>query len=140
MTPAQISLVETSFAMVAPLATPAAAAFYERLFELDPALRPLFRNADLVVQGRKLMQAIGFVATNLRVPDQLLPAVIALGERHGTYGVQPAHYDTVATALLDVLQDGLGAAFTPELREAWAAAYALLAETMIAAAGSTASA
>ncbi|OYW09170.1 MAG: hypothetical protein B7Z53_03465, partial [Rhodospirillales bacterium 12-71-4] len=99
------------------------------------AAQPLLKNDSAGMSDAELMQAIGFVATNLRVPDQLLPAVIALGERHGTYGVQPAHYDTVATALLDVLQDGLGTAFTPELREAWAAAYALLAETMIAAAG-----
>ena len=43
---------------------------------------------------------------------------------------QPAHYDTVGAALLDTLQTGLGAAFTPELlREAWTAMYTLVATT-----------
>jgi hemoglobin-like flavoprotein len=130
MTPAQTALVEQSFRLVAPIAEPAAAIFYRRLFELDPALRPMFAGADMASQGRKLMAAIGFVVGNLRRPEALLPAVAELGRRHAGYGVQPAHYATVGAALLDTLQVGLGEAFTPALREAWAAAYGLLAEVM----------
>jgi nitric oxide dioxygenase len=130
MTPAQTALVEQSFRLVAPIAEPAAAIFYRRLFELDPALRPMFAGADMASQGRKLMAAIGFVVGNLRRPEALLPAVAELGRRHAGYGVQPAHYATVGAALLDTLQEGLGEAFTPALREAWAAAYGLLAEVM----------
>jgi hemoglobin-like flavoprotein len=127
----QINHIEASYRLVVPIAEPAAAIFYRRLFELDPSLRPLFP-ADLTLQGRKLMQAIGFVVANLKVPDRLLPAVSALGERHGGYGVQPDHYQTVGKALLLTLADGLGDAFTQEVREAWAAAYGLLAQVMIA--------
>ncbi|MBU8545819.1 MULTISPECIES: globin family protein [Roseomonadaceae] len=134
MNQTQITQIESSFPLVAPIAEPAAAIFYRRLFERDPALRPLFRDTDMAVQGRKLMQAIGFVVAHLRVPDRLLPAVSALGARHAGYGVQPAHYDTVGAALLDTLEEGLGEAFTPEVREAWAAAYGLLAQVMITAA------
>jgi hypothetical protein len=36
----------------------------------------------------------------------------------------------VGAALLWTLEQGLGEAFTPEAREAWAAAYGLLATTM----------
>lgn len=134
MTPAQIQLVETSFRLVAPIAAPAARLFYGRLFALDPTLRPLFAHADLEAQGSKLMQAIGFVVAHLRRPEALLPAVRELGRRHGGYGVRPAHYATVGAALLGTLEEGLGAAFTPEVRDAWAAAYGLLAAEMIAAA------
>lgn len=134
MTPDQITAIERSFRLVAPIAEPAAAIFYERLFALDPALKPMFRHTDIAEQGRKLMQAIGFVVANLRRPEALLPAVSALGRRHGGYGVQPAHYTTVGSALLDTLAEGLGPHFTPEVRQAWAAAYGLLAEVMIAAA------
>ena len=52
--------------------------------------------------------------------------LLQLGVRHAGYGVQPAHYDTVGAALLDTLQADLGAAFTPELREAWTAMYTSL--------------
>lgn len=41
MTPEYQRLVRASFAKVAPIAPAAAAMFYERLFTLDPALRPL---------------------------------------------------------------------------------------------------
>lgn len=40
MNAAQIALVQTSFDLVLPIADTAAALFYERLFTLDPALRP----------------------------------------------------------------------------------------------------
>lgn len=134
MTPSQIEQVETSFRLVAPIAEPAAKLFYDTLFRMDPALKPLFAGADLAAQGRKLMAAIGFVVGSLRRPEAMLPAVRELGRRHGGYGVRPGHYATVGAALLSTLEEGLGEAFTPATREAWAAAYGLLAEVMIAAA------
>jgi hypothetical protein len=51
MTPEQTALVEASFRHVAPIAEPAAAIFYGTLFELDPALRPLFAHADRASRG-----------------------------------------------------------------------------------------
>jgi hemoglobin-like flavoprotein len=134
MTPDQTALVEASFRQVAPIAEPAAAIFYRILFDLDPALRPLFAQADLRQQGRKLMAAIGFVVGNLRNPNALLPAIAALGQRHAGYGVQPSHYATVGAALLATLQEGLGESFTPATREAWEAAYAGIAAVMLRAA------
>lgn len=133
MTDDQITLIEDSFRHVAPIAVPAAAMFYARLFELDPQLRPLFAQTDMVAQGRKLITAIGFVVSNLQRPEALLPAVQALGARHCGYGVRPVHFGTVGAALLDTLANGLGNRFTPAVRDAWAQAYGMLAETMIAA-------
>ena len=57
MTPEQKALVRSSFEQIAPAADTAAALFYGRLFELDPALKPLFRG-DMQAQGRMLMQAL----------------------------------------------------------------------------------
>ena len=130
MTPEQNAAVEGSFRRLAPIAEPAAAMFYAKLFALDPSLRQLFARTDLAAQGRKLMSAIGFVVANLRRPEQLLPAVAELGRRHAGYGVQPAHYATVGAALLATLEEGLGSDFTPATRDAWAAAYGLLAQVM----------
>ena len=60
----------------------------------------------------------------------MLPALHALGARHAVYGVQEAHYDTVAQALLLTLGQHLGHAFTPRVCDAWVAAYGLLAGAM----------
>jgi nitric oxide dioxygenase len=57
--------------------------------------------------------------------------VRALGARHAGYGVEEEHYATVGAALLWTLDKGLGAEFTPAVREAWTTTYSLLANTMI---------
>ena len=129
MTPAQKTLVQTTFGKVVPIADAAAAMFYSRLFQLDPSLRPLFKG-DLVEQGRKLMQMIGVAVNGLDRLDQILPAVQQLGVRHAGYGVRDQHYDTVAVALLWTLEQGLGSDFTPEVKDAWTAAYSVLAGAM----------
>lgn len=125
----QIELVQSSFAQVLPIADDAAALFYNRLFELDPALRPMFRG-DMKEQGRKLMTMIGAVVSGLKTLDRIVPGIQALGARHAAYGVRDEHYDVVGAALLWTLATGLGEAFTDEVREAWTEAYTLLANTM----------
>ena len=84
-------------------------------------------------QGRKLMTMIRFVVKGLQRLELLIPSVQELGRRHAAYGVLDNHYDSVGAALLATLHAGLGARFTPEVRAAWASAYALLAGTMRAA-------
>lgn len=133
MTPAQKTLVQQSFARVAPISEQAAALFYGRLFELDPQLRSLFRG-DMKEQGRKLMQMLAVAVNGLDRLEELVPAVQALGRRHLGYGVEDGHYETVGEALLWTLQQGLGDAFTADTRQAWAEVYGLLAATMRSAA------
>jgi hemoglobin-like flavoprotein len=133
MTSDQMKLVQASFAQVAPIAETAAALFYARLFELDPSLRHLFRD-DMREQGRKLMHMLTIAVSGLDHLESLVPAVQALGRRHAGYGVRDAHYATVASALLWTLEQGLGSAFTHDVRDAWVAVYQVLASTMQAAA------
>jgi hemoglobin-like flavoprotein len=130
MSPTEISLVKDSFRKVLPIADQAAALFYARLFELDPALRGLFRG-NMVEQGRKLMTMIATAVASLERLDTLVPAVRQLGARHGGYGVREEHYATVGAALLWTLEKGLGGEFTPAVREAWTTTYTLLANTMM---------
>jgi hemoglobin-like flavoprotein len=135
MTPEQITLVTESWAKVLPIADTAADLFYAKLFELDPGLRKLFK-PDLSEQKKKLMQTLAFAVGGLKNPEALIPAVQALGKRHAGYGVTDAMYETVAEALLDTLAKGLGAGFTPEVKDAWVATYTTLADVMKAAAKS----
>jgi hemoglobin-like flavoprotein len=134
MTPDQIRSVQDSFALVRPIRSEAAALFYGRLFALDPSARPLFAGADLRAQGDKLMGALGFVVAALGRPGAVPGAVADLARRHAGYGVREGHYASVGEALLWTLERGLGAAFTPELRGAWAAAYGLISGAMMDAA------
>lgn len=129
MTPIEIAMVRASFAQVVPIKEVAADLFYNRLFELDPALKPMFKG-DIKEQGAKLMAMIGTAVAGLDRLDTIVPTVQALGKRHAGYGVQATHYDTVASALLWTLEQGLGAAFTPDVKSAWTSAYGVLAGTM----------
>lgn len=133
MTPTQVELVQQTWKKVVPIAEQAAALFYDRLFELDPSLKPLFKS-DLRGQGRKLTSMINTAVVNLSRLDTIVPAVQDLGRRHVRYGVAPGHYDTVGTALIWTLEKGLGSDFTPSAREAWLSAYTTLATVMKAAA------
>jgi hemoglobin-like flavoprotein len=129
MTPTQVELVQATWEKVVPIADTAAALFYGKLFELDPSLKPLF-TSDIKEQGKKLMQMITVAVRGLNDLEKLVPAVQALGRRHVAYGVKDEHYATVGTALLWTLEKGLGDAFTPDVKEAWATVYGVLADTM----------
>ena len=129
LTAAQKTLVQETFAVIAPIADDAAQLFYQRLFQLDPSLERMFKG-DMAEQRRKLVQILTAAVKGLDRLDQLVPVVQDLGRRHAAYGVADKHYDTVGAALLWTLEKGLGRAFTPEAKEAWAAVYGLLATTM----------
>ena len=129
----QVTLVQDSFAAIAPIADDAAALFYRRLFELDPRLKAMFRG-DMTEQRKKLMHMLTAAVKGLNRLEQLVPVVEDLGRRHAGYGVEDSHYDTVGEALLWTLEKGLGPAFTPQTKEAWATVYGLLASTMKSAA------
>ena len=89
-------------------------------------------------QGRKLMQMIATAVNGLDDLEVIVPAVEQLGKRHVGYGVKDEHYDTVAAALLWTLEQGLGSAFTPDVKEAWTVVYSILADTMKSAAAQAA--
>ncbi len=133
MTENEKLLVQSTFAKVAPIADKAAEIFYTKLFELDPALKSLFTN-DMTVQGQKLMTMIGAAVNGLDDLESLVPVVQDLGKKHGEYGVELSHYDTVGTALIYTLEVGLGDAFTEDVKGAWITVYTILADTMKAAA------
>src|SRR6266446_1298135 len=130
MTPDQVKLVQQSFAKVAPIADQAAVIFYDRLFEVAPQVKAMFP-ADLTEQRKKLIAMLSVVVNGLSNLDSVLPAASALARRHVSYGARPEHYRVVGGALLWTLEKGLGDSWTPEVSDAWAAAYGTLSGFMI---------
>lgn len=127
----QITLVEESFAKVAPIAEQAAELFYGRLFEIAPQVKPMFAESDMQVQGQKLMATLSVAVKGLSDLDSIVPIVQKLGVTHIQYGVKDEHFPIVAEALLWTLEKGLADAWTEQVKEAWVAAYTLLSTTMI---------
>ncbi|MFH0296967.1 globin family protein [Bradyrhizobium sp. 31Argb] len=137
MTPEQVKLVQESFSKVAPISEQAATLFYDRLFEVAPAVRSMFPD-DMTEQRKKLMAVLAVVVNGLSNLQSVLPAASALAKRHVSYGTKPEHYPVVGGALLWTLEKGLGEAWTSEVADAWTAAYGTLSGYMISEAyGST---
>mgnify|MGYP003466025044 CR=1 FL=1 len=129
MTPEKVALVRSSWQQVLPIQDTAAQLFYGRLFELDPSLRGMFKG-DMAEQGRKLMAIINTAVASLDNLGPILGTVEDMGRRHVAYGVTPAHYDTVGSALIWTLGQGLGEQFTLAVKDAWVETYATLASAM----------
>jgi hemoglobin-like flavoprotein len=130
MNPAQVKLVQDSFAKVVPISEQAAVLFYDRLFEVAPQVKAMFP-ADMTEQRKKLMGTLAVVVNGLSNLGAVLPAASALAKRHVSYGAKAEHYPVVGGALLWTLEKGLGAAWTAEVADAWTAAYTTLSGYMI---------
>lgn len=130
-----VALVQESWAKVVPISATAGALFYANLFEEAPHLKALFKG-DTGAQATKLMQMISAAVGKLNEFDALMPVLQQLGKRHAGYGVLSEHYAVVGASLLKTLEQGLGPAFTPETKAAWAAVYGVMAKVMTEAAAS----
>ncbi len=130
MTPEQMELVQSSFAVFYPSAYDTFAEdFYRRLFVLDPGIAALFP-PDLKAQRLKLMTTFNIAVNGLRHPATIAPMLGKLGQLHEQSGVTQSHYETLGFALLETLELHLGPQFTPEVSAAWSAAYGAIARLM----------
>lgn len=133
LTEKQVADVQSSFMKVVPRADPMAAAFYDRLFEVEPKYRDLFPE-DMSDQRGKLISTLATVVQSLHDLDAVIEQVRALGERHVGYNVKAVDYGPVGGALIHALKNTIADDWDEDIEGAWAAAYAVLAREMIDAA------
>ncbi|HEV7720009.1 MAG TPA: globin domain-containing protein [Iamia sp.] len=133
MTPDDVATVQATLPDLGPRTDELARAFYTRLFALDPTLRPLFPT-DMEAQRQKFVATLGEIVGAISRLDRFTAAAGGLGVAHVTHGAEVHHYELVGEALGWALRTTLGDAWTPAIGHAWAVAYNLVAETMMAAA------
>ena len=131
MTKEQIALVRKSFDRLRPLPRGAGQDFYETLFALDPTLRPLFSTAG-ENQGAMFVVSLGLALKGLDADADadVDSSLQELGRRHVLYGAKEIHFDTFREALLCMFAQRLGPDFTPEMAEAWRAAFDRISAVM----------
>ncbi|GJN68069.1 hypothetical protein PLIIFM63780_001753 [Purpureocillium lilacinum] len=107
--------------------------FYKRLLQDHPELRNIFNTAHQATgeQPAALAHAVWAYASNIDNPGALKEAVSRIGHKHASLGVTAEQYPIVGQGLLAAIKDVLGSAATPEILEAWAAAYQQLADIFI---------
>ncbi len=125
----RVELVQNSFETLKAAPEETALLFYARLFATHPEVKPLF-TTPLAEQAHKFMRMLDLIVTGLHRPITIIGEVKSLGERHAAYGTRPAHYQAVGAALLWTIEQRLGPAFTPAVRDAWHEAYFLIAGLM----------
>ena len=116
--------------------------FYDTLFELDLALKPLFKNtftqskmltemvdAALGLLPGVLDQALG--AEKTAIDPQLIPILVDLAARHVSYNVKAEHYGTVGLALVTTLERTLGNRVDAQTKAAWIELWSLICTVMI---------
>jgi nitric oxide dioxygenase len=133
MTEHQILLVQTSFTKLVDDIDDVARIFFEKLFELDPTLQPMF-SSEMQVQGRKMFRTLLVIVNALNDPNSIVEMMRGLSKRHIGYGVKAEHYATVGDALVRTIHEALGDAASQEIDAAWMAAYTLVADIAKAAA------
>jgi len=130
MTPDEINQIHTSFELLKGKTELFAALFYERLFMINPSLRMMFRG-DMTEQGKKLMSTMLVLNASLEHFAILRPTLQLMGAQHAQYGVRPGHYRTVATAVLQTLEQFAGPRFDEPLCQAWTKLLGLVADEML---------
>jgi len=124
------ALLQESLGLVAPVADDFVAAFYDKLFDDHPHLRLMFP-IDMSAQREKLLKAIVALVTHYDQPEQLTPALTAMGRKHVGHGVSLADYASVGAALMDTLRRFGGLSWGVEYDGAWQRAYTFAAGTMM---------
>jgi hemoglobin-like flavoprotein len=127
------ALVQQSFERATALGDELAALFCAELFAIDPTLRTMF-DGDMRRQHMKFMMTLALVVRSLHASGQIHQIVGTLAVKHAGYGLRPEHYTPFGNALLRTLKKVLGAAYTPDVRNAWVEAFCMLAAMMKAAA------
>jgi len=115
----EMKLVRESFDRVRPIANFLASQFYNRLFDLVPETRSLFKRNAAADQYRMLMTGLATLIREADRPDKFSSFAQGLAIRHVSFGVTPDHYEAAAQALIETLQQGLGSDFTGDVRRAW---------------------
>lgn len=123
-------LLAESLELLTPVAGEVIASFYDQLFVDHPTVRPMFP-AAMEAQQDKLLKAIIALVTHYDRPEQLVPALSAMGRRHEEYGVRIDHYSAVGVTLLATLRRFAGPAWTAEYEGAWLRAYTFAAGVMM---------
>lgn len=131
MTEEQKALVKQSFPKVLAGTLSSTSSLYEKLFELAPETKDLFKNTSMDRQSQMLIAAIGRIVKSIDNWDVVKPDLEAIATRHINYGLSPEHFAFFGQALIHMLRTSLKENWTKDLEDAWKAVYQNVSEVMI---------
>lgn len=133
LTQSQLELIDATVPVLREHGVALTSHFYKRMLSGNPELKNIFNQAHQHKgeQQAALAGAVLAYAENIRNPERLAGAVRHIALKHTTIGIRSEHYAIVGRHLLASMKEVLGDACTPELLDAWGAAYNQLADILI---------
>ncbi|GAB1200357.1 hypothetical protein APSETT444_009727 [Aspergillus pseudonomiae] len=133
LSPEQIQLIKATVPVLQQHGANITTVFYDNMLTAHPELNAVFNNANKTNghQPRALAGALFAYASHIDDLGALGPAVELICNKHASLYIQPDQYQIVGKFLLEAMGQVLGDALTPEILDAWAAAYWQLADLMI---------
>lgn len=128
-----IEVVKSTVPVLETHGTAITSAFYQKLFHHHPELLNIFNHANQR-EGKQpfaLANAVYAAAAHIDRLEAIVPVVKQIGHKHRALNILPEHYPIVGETLLGAMKDVLGDAATPEIIEAWAEAYGVIADVFI---------
>lgn len=128
-----ITIVKSTVPLLETAGTAITEHFYKRLFDHNPELKNIFNMSHQKTGGQPaaLFNAVAAYAKNIDNLGALSSAVERIAHKHTSFNIQPEHYPIVGHHLLETLRELAPDAFTPDVEEAWGAAYGVLAGIFI---------
>ena len=135
LTKQQIELVKATVPVLREHGVALTSHFYKRMLSHNPELMQVFNmgHQRAGFQQQALAGAVLAYAENIENLPALLGAVAHIANKHFSVGIRAEHYPIVGKHLIASIKEVLGDAATPELIDAWTAAYMQLADVLIGA-------
>lgn len=133
ITEAQIAIIQATVPALQLHGEAITRTFYSNLFATHPELYNIFNPANQHNGGqqRSLAAAVLAYAQHIQNPAVLGHMLNRIESKHVSLEVRPEHYPIVGKFLLGAISETLGDAATPEILDAWGAAYGQLADIVI---------
>jgi nitric oxide dioxygenase len=133
LTPTQVEIIKSTVPVLAQHGNTITTQFYANMLAANPALKNIFNNTHQATghQAAALAGALYAYAANIDNLGALSPALELICHKHVSLYIRPEHYGIVGTYLIQTMKTVLGEAATPEILDAWGAAYWQLANLMI---------
>ena len=135
LTKQQIELVKATVPILREHGVALTSHFYKRMLSHNPELMQVFNmgHQRAGFQQQALAGAVLAYAENIENLPALLGAVAHIANKYVSVGIRAEHYPIVGKHLIASIKEVLGDAATPELIDAWTAAYMQLADVLIGA-------
>ena len=133
LTDVQMAIVKSTAPVLKEHGNTITACFYKSLLGTHPELKNIFslRNQQTGAQQAALANSVLAYATYIDDLPKLTHAVERIAHKHASLFVKPEQYPIVGHHLMQAIAEVLGPALTPEIADAWTAAYGQLADLFI---------